>query len=125
LVVFFLFQAEDGIRAFHVTGVQTCALPISPAVMSLGNATGFNFFLQDNAGVGHEVLMQARNQLLGLAAQSEVLTAVRPNGLNDEPQYRLIIDDEKARVLGVSLSDINATQSIAWGSSYVNDFIDR
>ena len=96
-----------------------------PAVMSLGNATGFNFFLQDNAGVGHEVLMQARNQLLGLAAQSEVLTAVRPNGLNDEPQYRLIIDDEKARVLGVSLSDINATQSIAWGSSYVNDFIDR
>lgn len=69
--------------------------------------------------------MQARNQLLGLAAQSEVLTAVRPNGLNDEPQYRLIIDDEKARVLGVSLSDINATQSIAWGSSYVNDFIDR
>ena len=96
-----------------------------PAVMALGNATGFNFFLQDNAGLGHEVLMQARNQMLGMAAQSEILTGVRPNGLNDEPQYQLIIDDEKAQVLGVSLADINATQSIAWGSSYVNDFIDR
>src|SRR5690606_38730956 len=96
-----------------------------PAVMALGNATGFNFFLQDNAGLGHDTLMQARNQLLGLAAQSDVVTAVRPNGLDDEPQYRLIIDDEKAQVLGVALSDVNATQSIAWGSSYVNDFIDR
>ena len=96
-----------------------------PAVMALGNATGFNFFLQDTAGLGHEALMQARNQLLGMAAQSDVVTAVRPNGLDDEPQFQLIIDDEKAQVLGVSLSDINATQSIAWGSSYVNDFIDR
>lgn len=96
-----------------------------PAVMALGNATGFNFFLQDNAGLGHDALMQARNQLLGLAARSNVVTAVRPNGLDDEPQFQLIIDDEKAQVLGVSLSDVNATQSIAWGSSYVNDFIDR
>lgn len=96
-----------------------------PAVMALGNATGFNFFLQDTAGLGHEALMQARNQLLGLAAGSDLVTAVRPNGLDDEPQFQLIIDDEKAQVLGVSLSDINATQSIAWGSSYVNDFIDR
>ena len=96
-----------------------------PAVMALGNATGFNFFLQDTAGLGHEALMQARNQLRGLAAGSDLVTAVRPNGLDDEPQFQLIIDDEKAQVLGVSLSDINATQSIAWGSSYVNDFIDR
>ena len=111
----------------HFAGFRDAAVMAfaPPAVMSLGNATGFNLFLQDNAGVGHQVMMQARNQLLGMAAQSEVLTAVRPNGLDDEPQYQLIIDDEKAQVLGVSLSDINATQSIAWGSSYVNDFIDR
>ncbi|QGZ28778.1 efflux RND transporter permease subunit [Stutzerimonas stutzeri] len=96
-----------------------------PAVMELGNATGFNFFLQDRAGVGHDVLMNARNQFLGLAAQHPTLMAVRPNGLNDEPQYQLDIDDEKARVLGVSLAAINNTLSIGWGSSYVNDFIDR
>tara|TARA_R110001592_G_scaffold90050_2_gene264884 strand:+ start:9404 stop:12553 length:3150 start_codon:yes stop_codon:yes gene_type:complete len=96
-----------------------------PAVMELGNATGFNLFLQDNAGVGHDTLMQARNQLLGMASQHPALMAVRPNGLEDEPQYQLTIDDEKARVLGVSLSEVNSTQSIAWGSSYVNDFIDR
>ena len=128
-------RTEDGMSVFdlvertqqHFAGFRDAAVMAfaPPAVMSLGNATGFNLFLQDNAGVGHQVMMQARNQLLGMAAQSEVLTAVRPNGLDDEPQYQLIIDDEKAQVLGVSLSDINATQSIAWGSSYVNDFIDR
>ncbi|TCD22643.1 efflux RND transporter permease subunit [Pseudomonas sp. IC_126] len=96
-----------------------------PAVMELGNATGFNFFLQDRAGLGHEALMAARNQFLGMAAQSPVLQAVRPNGLNDEPQYQLLIDDEKARTLGISLDQINSALSIGWGSSYVNDFIDR
>jgi multidrug efflux pump len=96
-----------------------------PAVMELGNATGFNFYLQDRAGLGHDALMDARNQFLGLAAQSPMLQAVRPNGLNDEPQYQLLIDDEKARTLGVSLSEINSALSIGWGSSYVNDFIDR
>lgn len=96
-----------------------------PAVMALGTATGFNFFLQDNSGLGHQQLMDARNQLLGMASKSDVLVGVRPNGVNDEPQYKMIINDEKARVLGVSIADINSTQSIAWGSSYVNDFIDR
>ena len=96
-----------------------------PAVMELGNATGFNFFLQDRAGLGHDALMAARNQFLGMAAQSPVLQAVRPNGLNDEPQYQLLIDDEKARTLGVSLQQINEALSIGWASSYVNDFIDR
>ncbi|CEA06848.1 multidrug/solvent RND transporter TtgB [Pseudomonas saudimassiliensis] len=115
-------RTEEHFSGFRDAAVKAFA---PPAVMALGNATGFNFFLQDNAGLGHDTLMQARNQLLGLAAQSEILTAVRPNGLNDEPQYRLVIDDEKAQVLGVSLSDVNSTQSIAWGSSYVNDFIDR
>ncbi|WP_185268316.1 efflux RND transporter permease subunit [Halopseudomonas xiamenensis] len=115
-------RAQEHFSHFRDAAVMAFA---PPAVMALGNATGFNFFLQDNAGLGHEALMQARNQLLGLAAQSDMLTAVRPNGLNDEPQYKLLINDEKAQVLGVSLSDVNSTQSIAWGSSYVNDFIDR
>ncbi|WP_192563804.1 efflux RND transporter permease subunit EmhB [Pseudomonas gozinkensis] len=96
-----------------------------PAVLELGNATGFDVFLQDRAGIGHDKLMEARNQFLGMAAQSKVLYQVRPNGLNDEPQYHLEIDDEKARALGLSLSDINSTLSISFGSSYVNDFIDR
>jgi len=115
-------RAQEHFAGFRDAAVMAFA---PPAVMALGNATGFNFFLQDNAGLGHDALMQARNQLLGLAAQSDILTAVRPNGLNDEPQYKLLIDDEKAQVLGVSLSDVNSTQSIAWGSSYINDFIDR
>jgi len=96
-----------------------------PAVMELGNATGFDFYLQDRAGLGHEALMNARNQFLGMAASSPMLQAVRPNGLNDEPQYQLLIDDEKARALGVSLDEINNALSIGWGSSYINDFIDR
>ncbi|MFJ7282070.1 efflux RND transporter permease subunit EmhB [Pseudomonas sp. NPDC099000] len=96
-----------------------------PAVLELGNATGFDVFLQDRAGIGHDKLMEARNQFLGMAAQSKVLYQVRPNGLNDEPQYQLEIDDEKASALGITLADINSTLSIALGSSYVNDFIDR
>lgn len=96
-----------------------------PAVMELGNASGFNFFLQDRAGVGHEALSQARDQFLQLASADPRLFQVRPNGLNDEAQYQLLIDDEKASAMGISLNDINQTLSIAWGSSYVNDFIDR
>ncbi|UFH50010.1 efflux RND transporter permease subunit [Pseudomonas sp. KNUC1026] len=98
---------------------------VPPSVLELGNATGFDFYLQDQAGVGHEKLMEARNQFLGLAAQSKVLAGVRPNGLADEPQYHLTIDDERASALGLSLSDINTTLSVAFGSRYVNDFIDR
>ncbi|TSH79081.1 efflux RND transporter permease subunit [Pantoea sp. paga] len=96
-----------------------------PAVMELGNATGFNLFLEDRGGIGHEKLMQARNQLLGMAAKNPVLSMVRPNGMNDEPQYQVIIDDEKVRALKLSLSDVNDTMSAAWGSTYVNDFNDH
>ena len=96
-----------------------------PAVLELGNATGFDVFLQDRGGVGHAKLMEARNQFLAKAAQSKILSAVRPNGLNDEPQYQLTIDDERASALGVTIADINNTLSIALGASYVNDFIDR
>jgi len=96
-----------------------------PAVMELGNATGFDFQLIDQGGIGHEKLMAARNQLLGMAAQDKTLAGVRPNGLNDEPQYRIKIDREKASALGLTITDINDTLSTAWGSSYVNDFVDR
>ncbi len=98
---------------------------VPPAVFELGSATGFDFRLTDNAGLGHDALMAARNQLLGLARQNPGLTNVRANGLDDTPQYRLEIDQEKAGALGLSLADINRTLSTAWGSSYVNDFIDK
>ena len=96
---------------------------VPPAVMELGNATGFDFFLQDINNQGHAALMAARNQFLGMAAQDKRLFATRPNGMEDEPQYHLIIDDERARALGLSLEDINDTLSTAWGSTYVNQFI--
>ena len=95
-----------------------------PAVRSLGRSTGFDLQLQDRAGLGHDALIGARNQLLGMAAQSPVLAAVRPNGLEDAPQYRLNVDQAKARALGISLADINQTLGTAWGSTYVNDFIE-
>jgi multidrug efflux pump len=95
-----------------------------PAMLELGNATGFDLQLQDLGGLGHEKLMQARNQFLGMAAQNPALMAVRPNGLEDTPQFRVKVDREKASALGLSLGDINTTMSAAWGSSYVNDFVE-
>ncbi|MDL4447804.1 multidrug efflux RND transporter permease subunit AcrB [Klebsiella michiganensis] len=97
-----------------------------PAIVELGTATGFDFQLIDQAGLGHEKLTQARNQLFGMVAQHpDVLTGVRPNGLEDTPQFKVDIDQEKAQALGVSISDINTTLGAAWGGTYVNDFIDR
>jgi len=96
---------------------------VPPAVMELGNATGFDFFLQDVNNQGHAALMAARNQFLAMAAKDKRLFATRPNGMEDEPQYHLIIDDERARALGLNLADINDTLSTAWGSNYVNQFI--
>ncbi|MFO5482849.1 multidrug efflux RND transporter permease subunit AcrB [Klebsiella pneumoniae] len=97
-----------------------------PAIVELGTATGFDFELIDQGGLGHEKLTQARNQLFGMVAQHpDVLTGVRPNGLEDTPQFKIDIDQEKAQALGVSISDINTTLGAAWGGSYVNDFIDR
>ncbi|MBE0361564.1 MULTISPECIES: efflux RND transporter permease subunit [Pseudoalteromonas] len=96
-----------------------------PAIVELGTANGFNLFLQDRVGLGHEGLLAARNQLLGLASQSPILAGVRPNGQEDMPELQLDIDLAKAQALGLSQGDINSTLSTAWGSSYVNDFIDR
>ncbi|EKR5975177.1 efflux RND transporter permease subunit, partial [Salmonella enterica] len=97
-----------------------------PAIVELGTATGFDFELIDQGGLGHEALTKARNQLLGMVAKHpDLLVRVRPNGLEDTPQFKLDVDQEKAQALGVSLSDINETISAALGGYYVNDFIDR
>ncbi|VAS66774.1 RND efflux system [Klebsiella variicola] len=97
-----------------------------PAIIELGTATGFDFELIDQGGLGHTALTQARNQLLGMVKQHpDQLVRVRPNGLEDTPQFKLDVDQEKAQALGVSLSDINETISAALGGYYVNDFIDR
>ncbi len=94
-----------------------------PAVLELGQAGGFDFELQDRGGIGHEALMSARNQLLGMAAQDARLTRVRPNGLSDVAQYRIDVDWEKAGSLGVPIDSIHTTIAASFGSAYVNDFI--
>ena len=96
-----------------------------PAVLELGNASGFDLQLQDIGGVGHEALMAARNQMLGMAAQNKLLAGVRPNGQEDTPQFKLNIDQQKAAALGLSIADVNRVLSVGWGSAYVNDFVDR
>lgn len=97
-----------------------------PAILELGTATGFDFELIDQGGLGHTALTSARNQLLGMVAQHpDLLVRVRPNGLEDTAQFKLDVDQEKAQALGVSLSDINQTISASLGGNYINDFIDR
>jgi multidrug efflux pump len=96
-----------------------------PAISGLGNSTGFDMELQDHAGLGHDALMKARDQLLTMADQDSRLTRVRHNGLDDSPQLQVDIDQRKAQAMGISVDDINDTLQTAWGSSYVNDFIDR
>lgn len=98
----------------------------NPAPISgLGSAAGFDMELQDHAGAGHDALMQARDQLLAMAANNPDLVRVRHNGLDDSPQLRIDVDQRKAQALGVSVNDINSILQTAWGSSYVNDFMDR
>jgi multidrug efflux pump len=96
-----------------------------PPIRELGNASGFDLQLVDRGGLGHEALMNARNQLLSMAAQNPKLAGVRPNGLDDVPQYKIDIDTEKASAMGLSLSEVNQTLQTAWGSTYVNDFLDE
>jgi multidrug efflux pump len=93
--------------------------------MELGNAGGFDLHLTDTAGIGHKALMAARDQLLGMAAQNPNVVGVRPNGQEDTPQYKITIDHQKATALGLTVADVNRVLSVGWGSSYVNDFVDR
>lgn len=98
---------------------------VPPPIRELGNASGFDLQLLDKGGQGHEKLIEARNMLLGMARSDPALTGVRPNGLEDVAQYKINIDREKARASGLLIEDINNTMKIAWGGSYVNDFIDN
>ncbi|HQW54137.1 MAG TPA: efflux RND transporter permease subunit, partial [Acinetobacter sp.] len=96
-----------------------------PAMPELGVTAGFNLQLKDVSGQGHEKLIAARNAVLGMAAQDKRFLGVRPNGQEDTPQYQIDIDQAQAGAMGVSLAEINNTMSVAWGGSYINDFIDR
>jgi len=117
--------ANRAMGAFsHIKGALAYAF-VPPAVLELGNASGFDLQLKDQAGIGHEKLTQARNELLGMAAKSHDVMAVRPNGMDDTPQYKIDVDQAKAAALGLSLSDVNSVLSAAWGSQYINDFVDR
>jgi len=110
------FGALRGIRDAFI-------LPLSPPpIPELGQASGFNFRLQDRGGAGHNALVAARNQLLGMASQSKVLAQVRPDGLEDAPQLQIDIDRDKAAALGVDFGNISAAIGTALGSAYVNDF---
>ncbi|MGB4333776.1 MAG: efflux RND transporter permease subunit [Chromatiaceae bacterium] len=110
-------QAFAGIR-----DAQVFAFP-PPAVIELGTATGWNVQLQDRVGVGHEALMAAQGQFMGMAAKDPRLMAVRPNGREDEAQLQVDVDRTRAGALGLSLADINRTLAVAWGSAYIDDFV--
>lgn len=98
---------------------------VPPAVIELGTANGFDFYLQDRNGQGHDKLVEARNILLGMASKNPNLIGVRPNGQEDAPMYQIHIDQAKIRALSVDINSVNSVLSTAWGGSYVNDFIDR
>jgi multidrug efflux pump len=119
-------QAVLARTARHFASYQDAVIvPINPpAIPALGTASGFDLELEDRAGLGHEKLMQARDQLVTMARQDPNLALVRPNGLNDNPTYKIDIDREKASAFGINLSDVDQTFSIAWGSRYVNNFLD-
>ena len=117
--------AQRAMRTFSkIRDAQVFAF-IPPSVQELGNATGFDFELEDQGSVGHAGLVAARNQLLGLASKDPRLSGVRPNGQDDTPQLHVDVDVARAGALGASLGDINDTLSTAWGSSYIDQFVDR
>jgi hydrophobe/amphiphile efflux-1 (HAE1) family protein len=109
-------------RFAKIRNAMVFAFP-PPPVSELGSATGFDFQLVDRGGIGHEELMQARNQLIGMAATDRRLIRVRPNGMEDVPEYRVDVDWDKAGALGVPITAIHSTIAAAFGSAYVNDFI--
>lgn len=116
---------ERATKAFNSINEARVFATNPPAISGLGSSAGFDMELEDHAGNGHAALMAARDTLLDLAAKDERLTRVRHNGLDDSPQLQIDIDQRKAQALGVAIDDINNTLQTAWGSSYVNDFMDR
>jgi hydrophobe/amphiphile efflux-1 (HAE1) family protein len=128
-------RKDDSLRARAIAGRAMAAFSqikeatifavVPPAINELGNASGFQMQLQDRGGLGHDALMAARDQLLAAASKHPALAKVRQGGLEDTPQYKIDVDQERAAALGVALGDINATLAATWGGAYVNDFIDR
>ncbi|MHA9131714.1 efflux RND transporter permease subunit, partial [Klebsiella pneumoniae] len=116
---------ERATKAFNQINEARVIASSPPAISGLGSSAGFYMELEDHAGKGHDALMAARDTLLELAGKNPLLTRVRHNGLDDSPQLQVDIDQRKAQALGVSIDDINDTLQTAWGSSYVNDFMDR
>ena len=117
---------QRGMALNMIVKDATYIMPLQlPAMPELGVSSGFNLQLKDAAGNGHEKLTMARNIVLGEAAKDPRLMGVRPNGQEDTPQYRIIIDQAQAGAAGVSIAEINSTMAMAWGGSYINDFIDR
>lgn len=117
---------QRGMALNMIVKDATYIMPLQlPAMPELGVSAGFNLQLKDAAGNGHEKLTMARNIVLGEAAKDPRLMGVRPNGQEDTPQYRILIDQAQAGAAGVSIAEINSTMGMAWGGSYINDFIDR
>ena len=117
---------QRGMALNMIVKDATYIMPLQlPAMPELGVSSGFNLQLKDAAGNGHEKLTMARNIVLGEASKDPRLMGVRPNGQEDTPQYRIIIDQAQAGAAGVSIAEINSTMGMAWGGSYINDFIDR
>ena len=116
---------ERATKAFSKINEARVIASSPPAITGMGNSAGFDMELQDHAGMGHDKLMQMRDRLLEMAGNNPDLARVRHNGLDDSPQLRIDIDQRKAQALGVSLDDINNTLKTGWGSTYVNDFLDR
>ncbi len=116
---------ERATKAFRKINEARVIASSPPAITGMGNAAGFDMELQDHAGIGHTKLMEMRDQLLAKAGSDPRLARVRHNGLDDSPQLRIDIDQRKAQALGVSIDDINSTLTTGWGSTYVNDFLDR
>ena len=117
--------ARDAMRALSKIRDGQVFILVPPAVRELGNSTGFDVEIEDRAGVGHDRLIAARNQFLGMAAHDPILAGVRPNGQEDTPQLRLDIDESRLGVLGLAESDVNETLSAASGGEFINNFIDR
>jgi hydrophobe/amphiphile efflux-1 (HAE1) family protein len=120
----FALAGRANARFHQIRGAFVVAFA-PPAALELGNATGFDFELEDRGNLGHAALMQARGQLMGIASKDPAIGMIRPNGLDDEPQYKLDIDWEKASALGLSIGNITDTLGAGWGSAYVNQFVDR
>lgn len=119
-----IVERANGYFFTQLNEAQVFAI-VPPAISGLGNSSGFDLMLQDVGNVGHDGLLEARNMLLGMAGQNENVSGVRPNGQEDAPQLKVNVNQEQAAAYGLSMGSINSVISTAWGSSYINDFIDR